>query len=173
MVLKMSNDKSLVITHSANAYEGENNAENIKILLPIYINDYDIRDCSVYLNIVNQDGVGDIIDISSDLTKYNDSLYQYDLLMSNVFTYKAGKIQLWIKIIEASQEIILKSDSVYCTIKPHIEIEEFIPEQQLTLIEDLTIKINNLLTEVQAVKDRINDISNYTLLAVNTDTIES
>ena len=166
MILNMDKDKTLRVTKYSNNYEGENNAENIKILLPIMINGCDIKDCSIYLNFINQDEVGNILDLTPLLMTYNDCLYQFNLQMSNMFTYKAGKIQLWLKIINAKNEMVAKSSVATLTIKPHIETEEIIPEQQLSALESLTIQIGALQENLTNIQEYINVLRENTLLAI-------
>lgn len=157
----MDNDKSLRITKNSNNFKGENNAENIKILLPIMVNSCNTKDCSIYLNIVNQDEEGNILDITPLLTVYNDYSYQFNLQMSNMFTYKAGKVQLWIKIINAEKEMVAKSSIVTLTIKPHIDAEEIIPEQQLSVLESLTIQVSALKDAMDSFWESLENIQTY------------
>ena len=43
LVLKMSEDRNLMITKRGNSYQDENNAENIKIILPKILNEIDLK----------------------------------------------------------------------------------------------------------------------------------
>ena len=99
MILKVSKDKILTITQMGNTYEDENNAEIIKILLPQMINDNDITGCVVHLCMINQDDVGDEINITSALKEYNDNLYVANIDVTNKITYKSGQVRFWIKIL--------------------------------------------------------------------------
>ena len=174
MILKMFNDKVLQITKNSDNYKGENNAENIKILLPKFFKDCDTRECTIYLNILNQDSAGNVFDVTSSLAEYNDELYQCNLLMSNMFTYKEGNIKLWIEIINSEKDMVAKSSIVCLVVLPHINVEEVIPEQDLSVLEDLTIQIGSLSDEIKSLQENldsiqayIDNIRNHTLLAAD------
>ena len=57
LVLKMSENKILTITKSGNTYQDEHNAETIKIFLPKTINNVDLKDCVIYLSLINQENL--------------------------------------------------------------------------------------------------------------------
>ena len=93
----MSKDKSLVITRSSTTYEGEHNAETIKIIVPKLINNNEIDKCLVWLNFINSDNLGRAIDITEFLQDYSDRYYSLEIPMDNIFTYKSGNINIWLK----------------------------------------------------------------------------
>lgn len=152
----MSDDKTLTITKYGNTYEDENYAEVIRILLPHELNSHSLKECTIELNLINQDNVGDVYDISDTLTEYDDELYMSNIPMSNAFTYKSGKIQMWIKIINLSTNMIAKTNIVSYNIRPHIDIEGTIPQQSLSLLDEWVLKMNEILQET---KESINSFS--------------
>ena len=157
IVLKMNEKKELNITRQGNTYENENNAETLRILFPQKIHNFytDDNDVSVILNVINQDNVGDALDITSLLVYYDESFYGADILMSNMFTYKSGTIKLWIKVIKGLDEMIAKTNIVSYQIKPHIEIEETMPTQKLSLLDEIVIKLDKLNADLTDIKEYI------------------
>ncbi len=143
MVLKMSKDKSLIMTVPSVTYEGEHNAETIKIIVPKLINDNDISGCLVWLNFINSDNFGKKIDVTEFLQDYSDRYYSFEIPMDNIFTYKAGNIKMWLKILREDGEIIIKTNEITKVIMPHIEVEDthvhsmtYVPGQDATCIKD-------------------------------------
>ena len=165
MILKMSEDKNLTITKSGNTYEDENNAEIIKVLLPRIINNNDLTECIVHLCILNQDGLGDEMNISSALKEYSNNLYVADVSITNKITYKSGQIQFWIKILNTKNELVAKTNIVSYRIKEHKDIEDYIPEQNLTLLDDFSIrmeqsleKTNYAIEVVERIKEKLDNL---------------
>ena len=157
MVLKMSKDKTLTITKTGNTYEDENNAETIKILLSRKVNGNDLSECFTHLCVINQDNLGDEINISKDLQEYGDDFYVVDLNITNKLTYKSGLIKLWVKILNSDNEMVAKTNTVTHQIKEHLDIEDYIPEQQLSLLDDFSIRTEQALKECE---DVVKDIEN-------------
>lgn len=155
MILKMDKDKSLRVTAHGNTYEDENNAEIIKIIVPKFINDTDLKDCSVYLNILNHEEVGDVIDITHFLSEHNDILYFCDLDMTNNFTYMSGEIKLWITVTNSEKEMYAKSDIVVYKVKPHYDVEEYIPKQNFTAFQQWQVEIGGEFEKIKEIKDDV------------------
>lgn len=143
MILCMNQKKDLSVTSYSSLYEGENNADYIKIIIPKELNGINISDCSVTLNIVNQDNMGDIIEFT-DIQQYDDNYDYSEFCISNKFTYKPGNIQLWVEVLNAEKKLVAKSSIATIRIKPHIGVEEIIPEQGLSLIESMRMRLDEL-----------------------------
>ena len=99
MVLKMSKDKTLIMTVPSITYEGEHNAEMIKIIIPKFINGNNISECLICLNFVNSDNLGKSIDVTEFLQDHSEQSYSLEIPMDNIFTYKAGNLNIWLKIL--------------------------------------------------------------------------
>lgn len=141
--LKMTEDKILTITKAGNTYEDENNAEVIKVLLPNKVNGNDLSDCVIHLCVLNQENLGDEINISAILKEHGDNLYVADINITNSITYKSGQIQLWIKVLNSDNEMVAKTNPVTYQIKEHLDIEDYIPEQSLSLLDDFSLRMEN------------------------------
>lgn len=149
-VLKMSKDKTLVITKSGNTYQDENNAETIKIILPKEINSIDLKDCYIYLSFINQQGLGNVSELTEYITNYSEDYYVTEVPMYQMFTYKPGAIKMWIKVLHSPTEMVAKTNEVTYTIKPHKEIEGTIPEQEMSIIDGLVMKLDSIAIKVGA-----------------------
>lgn len=149
LILKMSKDKNLTITKLGNTYQDENKAESIRILLPRTIKNNDLTECIVHLCVINQENVGDEINISSILQEHNENIYFADIDITNKLTYKDGKIELWIKVINSDGGMVAKTNIITYQIKKHKDIEGYIPEQQLSLLDDFSFRMENAVDSVK------------------------
>lgn len=154
----MSKDKTLVITKSGNTYQDENNAETIKIILPKEINSIGLKDCYIYLSFINQQGVGNVSDLTEYVTDYLEDYYVIDVPMYQMFTYEPGTVEMWIKVLHTPTKMVAKTNEVTYTIKPHKEIEGTIPEQEMSIIDGLVMKLDSTAIKVDEVSDRVQDI---------------
>lgn len=144
MILKMSSDKSLVITSHGNTYEDESNAEVIRVLLPKTINGTDIKDCTVWLNFVNADGRGEPIDLTKHLVEHSDTYYMAEIQMTRKLTDMPGESQFWIEITSASSDMLARTNKVSHLIKPHINIADVLPEESVPVLYEILQKLDDL-----------------------------
>ena len=154
----MSKDKTLTVTKSGNTYQDENNAETIKIILPKVINSIDLKDCYIYLSFINQQGLGNVSDLTEYVTEYSDDYYVIEVPMYQMFTYEPGTIEMWIKVLHSPTQMVAKTNEVVYTIKPHKEIEGTIPEQEMSIIDGLVMKLDSTAIKVDEVSGRVQDI---------------
>ena len=157
-VLKMSKDKTLTVTKSGNTYQDENNAETIKIILPKVINSIDLKDCYIYLSFINQKGLGNVSDLTEYVTDYSEDYYAIEVPMYQMFTYEPGTIEMWIKVLHSPTQMVAKTNEVTYTIKSHKEIEGTIPEQEMSIIDGLVMKLDSTAIKVDEVSGRVQDI---------------
>lgn len=144
MILKMSNDKNLVITAHGNTFEDENNAEVIKVLLPKAINKIDVESCTVLLNFVNSDGYGEPIDLTEHLKEYSDEYYTAEIPMTRMITGTPGEVDFWIEVISTSEELLARTDEVPYIIKHHKDISGSVPEERLSALYEILQKLDDL-----------------------------
>ena len=154
----MSKDKTLTVTKSGNTYQDENNAETIKIILPKVINSIDLKDCYIYLSFINQQGLGNVSDLTKYVTDYSEDYYVAEVPMYQMFTYEPGTIEMWIKVLHSPTQMVAKTNEVVYTIKPHKEIEGTIPEQEMSIIDGLVMKLDSTAIKVDEVSGRVQDI---------------
>lgn len=157
----MSKDKTLTVTKSGNTYQDENNAETIKIILPKVINSIDLKDCYIYLSFINQQGLGNVSDLTEYVTDYSEDYYVVEVPMYQMFTYEPGTVEMWIKILHSPTQMVAKTNEVTYTIKPHKEIEGTIPEQEMSIIDNLVIKMDSTAIKVDEISGKVEDIDYY------------
>ena len=162
----MSKDKTLIITKQSNTYEDENNAESIKIYLSKYVNGIDLKECSVWLGFINQTGLGDQHELTDCLTKYSDDYYVIEKPMGQIFTYEPGNIEMWIKMLYSPTKMVAKTNDVTYAIKPHKEIDGTIPEQGMSIIDSLTMKLDEVTAKVEDIDEYVSELQQGEVLLV-------
>ena len=106
----MSKDKTLMMTVPSTTYKDEHNAETIKIIIPKQIDGKDTKLYSIWLSFINEEKLGKAIDVSEFLTDYSSSYYSIEFPMDNIFTYVAGEVKIWLKLLDAQTEMISECD---------------------------------------------------------------
>lgn len=157
-ILKMFEDRSLIITKSSNTYQDENNAEKLKIVLPKKINSVDLKECNIYLSFINQAGVGDVCDITKYLSDYSDVSYVIEVPMYQMFTYEPGTIEMWIKVLHSPSDMVAKTNDVSLFVRAHKEIEGTVPEQEMSIIDGLIEKLDATAIKVNEVSGKVEGI---------------
>jgi len=163
MVLKMSKDKTLVITKSSTTYKNEHNAETIKIILPKQIDNKDLKQCSIWLSFMNEEKLGKAIDVTQFLTGYSSIYYYIEIPMDNIFTYVVGKIQIWLKLLDSQTEMVDYTNYVthYIHKHPDEEFEGEITEQERSVLESLAFKLDATSIQLGKVTAKVEDIDEY------------
>lgn len=161
LILKMSSNKNLTITKSGNTYQDENNAEIIKIILSKTINGIDLKDCYIYLSFINQQGLGNVSDIKEYLKYYSEDYYMIEIPMYQMFTHEPGTIEMWIKILHSPTEMVAKTNEIKYNIKTHKEIEGTIPEQEMSIIDGLVMKLDSTAIKVDDISGKVEGIDDY------------
>ena len=132
MVLKMSRDKTLIMTVPSTTYKDEHNAETIKIIMPKQIDNKDTKQYSIWLCFINKEKLGKSIDVSEFLKDYSSSHYYIEFPMDNIFTYVSGEVKIWLKLLDSQTEMVDKTNYIIKHIckHPDEELEGEITEQE-------------------------------------------
>ena len=107
---------------------------------------------------LNQDGAGDEINITSALSEHDNSFYVFNVDVTNKITYKNGHVKFWIKILKPDNEMVAKTNTVNHQIKDHIDIEDYIPEQELSLLDDFSIRMEQSLVKTEETMKIVDDL---------------
>ena len=163
LVLKMSKRKTLVVTKSGATYKNEHNAETIKIIMPKQIDGKDLKQRSIWLSFINEEKLGRSIDVSDFLKDYSPTYYYIEIPMDNIFTYVAGKIQIWLKLLDSQTEMVDYTNYVthYIHKHPDEELEGEITEQERSVLESLAFKLDATSIQLGEVTAKVEDIDEY------------
>ena len=160
MILKMSKDKTLIMTVSSTTYKDEHNAETIKIIMPKQVDNRDLKQCSIWLCFINEERLGKAIDVSEFLTDYSPSNYYVEFPMDNIFTYVAGEVKIWLKLLDGQTEMVDKTNYVVKHIckHPDEELEGEVTEQERSVLESLALKLDATSIQLGEVTAKVEDI---------------
>ena len=159
-VLKMFEDRSLIITKSSNTYQDENKAEQLKIILPKKINNIDLNECFIHLSFINQAGNGNVCDLTEYLSDNSDVSYVIEVPMYQMFTYEPGNVEMWIKVLHSPSKMVAKTNEVSLFVKAHKESDSIIPEQEMSIINRLVEKLEATANKVDEVSEKVQEIIN-------------
>lgn len=161
MILKMTKDRTLIITKQGNTYQDENNAEMLKIILPKVLNGIDLKDCYIYLSFVNQQNLGNVCDLTEYVAEYNDDYYVVEVPMYQMFTHESGTVRMWIKALHTSTEMVAKTNEVSFTVQAHSNIEGTIPKQEMSIIDGLVARLDTVAIKADEVSGKVEEIDDY------------
>ena len=160
MVLKMSKDKTLITTVPSTTYKDEHNAETIKVIVPKQIDNKDLKQRSVWLCFINEEKLGKAIDVTEFLTDYSPSHYYIEFPMDNIFTYVAGEVKIWLKLLDGQTGMVDKTNYVIKHIYKHPdeELEGEVTEQERSVLESLALKLDAASIQLGEVTAKVEDI---------------
>ena len=142
--IKMNADKSLVTTVRSTIYQGECDADTLTILIPRIFNNQDLSKYSFFLRYILPDGTGVSEEMIMDTEPYKNH-YRFRLNISSKITSLCGQVELWITILDISQNIILKSGNTYLNIFPTKDITQYLPAEKADQLDKLEIEVQKLL----------------------------
>ena len=160
MVLKMSKDKNLIMTVPSITYKDEHNAEKIKIIMPNQIEGKDSKLYSIWLCFINEKKLGKAINVTEFLADHSPSSYFIEFPMDNIFTYVAGTVKIWLKLLDEQTGMVDYTNYVtkhICT-HPNEELEGEITEQEHSILESLMSKLDATSIRLGEVTAKVEDI---------------
>ena len=160
MVLKMSKDKNLIMTVPSTTYKDEHNAEKIKIIMPKQVDNVDLKQLSVWLCFMNEKKLGKAISLTEFLADHSPSSYFIEFPMDNIFTYVAGTVKIWLKLLDEQTGMVDYTNYVIkhiCT-HPNEELEGEITEQEHSILESLMSKLDATTIQLGEVTAKVEDI---------------
>lgn len=137
----MQSNKRLIARNIEKNYEGENEFEDITIYVPFEYDGDDMLNYIIELNVINKDNVGDVITLKNP-TIYKDR-YKYEFPIPSRWTAVPGKFTMWLKFLKDGK-VVGYTNETHSMIFDTKEITEYMSEDQLSLLDELTLKINAL-----------------------------
>lgn len=121
MIIKMCEDKSLLITKYEQLYQGENNANLLTFYIPETYGDIIVGDCTLKLNYIDSNNNYHSTPLTKDEESRNGYLL-YRVSVTTALTAVAGPLTLSITFRSKPDKLVLKSNSIQITIQPRGEI---------------------------------------------------
>ena len=160
MVLKMSKDRTLIMTVPKTTYKDEHNAETVKVIMPKQIEGKDAKLYSIWLCFINEKKLGKAISVTEFLADHSSSSYFIEFPMDNIFTYVAGAIKIWLKLLDEQTGMVDYTNYVTKHICPHPneELEGEITEQEHSILETLMSKLDATSIQLGEVTAKVENI---------------
>lgn len=145
VTLKLNEEKELTMKKASVTYRGEAAAEQIVVSLPYHIANTPLMSCVVTLHVNGAQG-GDIIDLSRVLEDHGDG-YSASVTLTARHTAIAGDLDVW---VEARKEgFCAKSNRVVFRVKPHDDMGEALPPEQVNLFSKWLVGAGSLLADLE------------------------
>lgn len=141
--IKMNDDKSLTTTVQATIYQNDKNADTLVFLVPMTYEEKNISDCTVLLRYILPNKVGKSEELEMCPEPYKN-YYQYRLKVSSEFTDIPGQIELWLSIIDAYDDLLLRTDNIFITVRPAKDITRYLSTKDRNQLDKLNEKVTRL-----------------------------
>ena len=146
-IIKMGTDKSLVVTIHSTIYQGESNADVLTFIIPMTYEGIDISECVVTLRYILPDGTGGSEELELYIEPYNNNYYQYHLGVKSSFTMYDGEIEVWLTLLGAENEMLLRSGATVVEIVATKDITDYFSSSEMNQLDKLALKVAELETE--------------------------
>lgn len=145
--LYFRNDKRLILTRTTDTYVNENKFETIKIICEKVIDGYNIENTTVQLNLIPPHGQAvDIINLDLTQDENVDSRLSTEIKIPIEYLQMSGDLKFQIKVYD--NEIIGKSNIALFEIVNTVEVENFLSDNQLTMLDQYVTRFENIASEL-------------------------
>ena len=145
--LYFRNDKRLILTRTTDTYVNENKFEIIKITCEKVIDGYNIENTTVQLNVIPPHGQAvDIINLDLIQDENVDSRLSTEIKIPIEYLQMSGDLKFQIKVYD--NEIIGKSNIALFEIVNTVEVENFLSDNQLTMLDQYVTRFENIASEL-------------------------
>jgi len=121
-IIIMDNDKKLTPTIKQPIYRGENLVNNIKFLLPLTYNGFDLSEFTVTLQYIHRGLIVCEEVLIMDSPSLRPDRLSFSLRLDSVFTKREGRIEVQLRIAkvntETAEQYILKTSSCFVDVLP-------------------------------------------------------
>lgn len=143
MIVKMSQDKNLLITIPTTIYRGETNADLISFLVPAEYNGLNLNEYSATMRYIRPDGTGKVEELTYSPSQYDDYL-TVSTVVNTQFTQQAGTVVAWLTFLDTEKAIVFKSGEVKIHVSDSKDIYEYLGEDDLDQFDKLVSRIDQL-----------------------------
>lgn len=145
--LYFRNDKRLILTRTTDTYVNENKFETIKIICERVIDGYNIENTTVQLNVIPPHGQAvDIINLDLTQDENVDSRLSTEIKIPIEYLQMSGDLKFQIKVYD--NEVIGKSNIALFEIVNTVEVENFLSDNQLTMLDQYVTRFENIASEL-------------------------
>ena len=151
IILKMEQDKSLVVTHKTPLYQFEHKSDSVVFLLPPAIDDIVVQNAYAVARFILPDGTP----LTRALAR-KDELYkdyaQYVTAFTSVMTAAPGEVEIVLSIVDAEGRSVMRSSPAFRQILPSLRADDLLQEGQLDQLDWLTMLLARTETKLDREK---------------------
>ena len=154
-------NKQLVLTKDTKIRQGENAVDKIEFLVPITVNDIDMKGFSATLLFVDQANVSHmeqlVLNGDTEDGLYKDNWYRYILPVTSEFTKMAGTIKMEVTLTkyvdETETSYVMHSTELEMNILTWEDYYRFAPATSLNGIDERLLQIDNEIAKMNAIAE--------------------
>lgn len=146
--IKMDSEKELSTTIKGTIYQGEHNADTLIFVLPMEFDYINVADCTILLKYIVPGGKGYVEQLNMYPIPHNEEYLEYQLPITTHITKHCGAITLWLTGIDFENRTVFQSDTTEIYVKQHIKIEDHIPGKRMDFIDQLALKVQEMIAGV-------------------------
>lgn len=145
--LYFRNDKRLILTKTVDTYVNENKFETIKVICEKVIDGYDIENTTVQLNVIPpHEQAVDIITLDLKQDENVSSRLSTEIKLPIEYIQMQGDLKFQIKVYD--NEIIGKSNIALFEIVNTLEVENFLTDNQLTMLDQYVTRFEKIASDL-------------------------
>ncbi len=155
IVIKMEQDKSLVVTHKTPLYQFEHKSDTVIFLLPPAVDDMVLRSAYAAARFILPDGTALTRALARKEELYKDHA-QYVTTFTSVMTASPGEVEIVLSIVDKEGQSVMRSSPAFRQILPSLRADDLLQEGQLDQLDWLTMQIAR--TETKLDKEKADSI---------------
>ena len=155
IILKMEQDKSLVVTHKTPLYQFEHKSDTVVFLLPPAIDDIILQNAYAAARFILPDGTPLTRALARKEELYKDYA-QYVTTFTSVMTAAPGEVEIVLSIVDKEGRSVLRSSPAFRQILPSLRADDLLQEGQLDQLDWLAMQLAR--TETKLDKEKADSI---------------
>lgn len=147
LIIKMTEDKELVITIKTTIFRGETKADLITFLVPMEYEGHNMADCAMVMRYILPNGDGKSEPLSYLPEPYKNYL-QFSTVVNTRLTADDGEVTVWLTAYGTNDEMVLKTGETIVDIEPSKDIKDYMSDEDLDELDALTAKMTALESDM-------------------------
>ena len=153
-------DKSLTANLTSPIYQYDNNADQIKCLLPCIYDGICLKDATVTLVYKDEFGGGGFIELTNSDDCMHKDYHQFTNHINSKITSHSGKLAIWLKINNYDSDYSFETGETSITILPSKEIPKTNVQPQSSYFDQWFMKMKQTENRaLQVLKDATNQVN--------------
>lgn len=151
--IKLDDQNDLVITAREPIFRGDSLNHKIIFLIPHKVGELDTLASTIYLTYIRADETADVVLLERMEQDYNESYYQYTFPVDCSMTRYPGELVMFLQVFSGpyNNPSIAKSGECYLQVMASTNIDEYISDHNLSLIEQMRHYMDSKVEHTESV----------------------